>query len=154
VAVVAWRADTIESFRKTVASTLLAFAGMLVGFAVAIAGGVVYSAVRASFAERSRELATLRVIGLARAEAWRVLVGEVALQLAAALPLGAALGLGLSALSSHAFESDLFRIPVVIDRSTWVLGLGVTAAATILTSLVARRWIGRLDLTEAMRSGE
>jgi hypothetical protein len=44
-----------------------------------------------------------------------------------AMPLGAALGLGLSALSSHAFESDLFRIPVVIDRSTWVLGLGVQA---------------------------
>lgn len=154
VAGVAWRADTVHSFRKTVASTLLAFAGMLVGFAIAIAGGVVYSAVRASFAERSRELATLRVIGLTRAEAWRVLVGEVALQLAAALPLGAALGLGLSTLSSHALESDLFRIPVVIDRSTWVFGLGVTTAATILTSLVARRWIGRLDLTEAMRSGE
>lgn len=154
VAGVSWRADTVKSFRKTVAKSLLAFAGMLVGFAVAIAGGVVYSAVRASFAERSRELATLRVIGFTRGEAWRVLVGEVALQLAAALPLGALLGLGLSVLSSHAFESDLFRIPVVIERSTWIFGLGVTAAATLLASLVGRRWIRRIELADALRSGE
>ncbi|HEX9052275.1 MAG TPA: FtsX-like permease family protein [Anaeromyxobacter sp.] len=154
VAGVSWRAETVRSFRGTIARTLLAFAAMLVGFAVAIAGGVVYSAVRTSFAERSRELATLRVIGFTRAEAWRVLVGEVALQLAVALPLGALLGYGLSALSSHAFESDLFRIPVVIARSTWLFGLGVTAAAALATSLVARRWIRRIELADALRSGE
>jgi putative ABC transport system permease protein len=151
---VSWRADTVESFRRTVASSLLAFAGVLVGFAVAIAGGVVYSVVRASFAERGRELATLRVIGFTRAEAWRALVGEVALQLAVALPLGALLGFGLAALSSHAFQSDLYRIPLVIERSTWIFALGVTAAAALLTSLVALRWIGRMELADALRSGE
>jgi putative ABC transport system permease protein len=154
VAGVTWRADTIASFRRTVAQSLLAFAGMLVGFAVAIAGGVAYSAVQAAFADRSRELATLRVIGFTRAEAWRVLVGEVLLQLVGALPLGALLGLGLSVLSSHAFESDLFRIPVVVERSTWLFALGITTAATLATSLVARRWVRRLDLADALRSGD
>jgi putative ABC transport system permease protein len=125
-----------------------------VGFAVAIAGGVAYSAVQAAFADRSRELATLRVIGFTRAEAWRVLVGEVLLQLVGALPLGALLGLGLSVLSSHAFESDLFRIPVVVERSTWLFALGITTAATLATSLVARRWVRRLDLADALRSGD
>jgi len=154
VAAVSWRADVIRSFRETLARTMLSMAGMLVGFAVAIAGGVVYSAVRASFSERSRELATLRVIGFTRAEAWRVLVGEVALQLAAALPLGALLGLGLALLSAHAFSSDLFRIPVVVERSTWLFALGTTAGATLLASVVALRWIRRLSLTEALRSGD
>ena len=154
VAAVAWRSVTITAFRKTVAESLLAFSGMLVGFAVAIAGGVVYSAVRSSFSERSRELATLRVIGFTRREVWRVLVGEVALQLVLALPLGALLGLGLAALTTHAFQSDLYRIPLVIDRSTWVFALGVTAGATLATSLVALRWIRRLDLAEALRSGD
>jgi len=154
VAAVSWRADTIRSFRETLARTMLSMAGLLVGFAVAIAGGVVYSAVRASFSERSRELATLRVIGYTRLEAWRVLVGEVALQLLAALPLGALLGLGLALLSAHAFESDLFRIPVVVDRSTWLFALGITSGATLLASLVALRWIRRLDLVDALRSGD
>lgn len=154
VAGVAWRTDTVKSFRGTIAKTLLAFAGMLVAFAVAIAAGVVYSAVRASFAERSRELATLRVIGFTQGEAWRVLVGEVMLQLATALPLGALLGCLLSLLSSHAFESDLFRIPVVIARSTWLMALGVTTAAALLTTIAGRRWVRRIDLAEALRSEE
>jgi putative ABC transport system permease protein len=94
------------------------------------------------------------VIGFTRTETWRVLVGEIALQLAAALPLGSLLGLSLSALSSHAFESDLFRIPVVIERSTWSFALGVTAAAAIATALVARRWIRRIALADALRSGD
>ncbi len=151
---VSWRTDTIQSFRKTLAASLLAFAGMLVGFAVAIAGGVVYSTVRSSFSERSRELATLRVIGFTRMESWQVLVGEIVALLLAALPLGALLGLGLSFLSSHAFESDLFRVPVVIERSTWAFALGVTALATVATSVVAYRWIERIDLADALRSGE
>jgi putative ABC transport system permease protein len=154
VAAVSWRSDTIQSFRETLARTMLSMAAMLVGFAVIIAGGVVYSAVRASFSERSRELATLRVIGFTRAEAWRVLVGEVALQLGAALPLGALLGLGLALLSAHSFESDLFRIPVVVDRSTWLLAVGTTVLATLLASLAALRWIRRLALADALRSGD
>jgi putative ABC transport system permease protein len=152
VAGVSWRRDTLESFRQTLAQVILAYAGILVGIAVAIAGGVVYSTVRASFAERARELATLRVIGYTRAECWRVLVVEVLLLLAAALPLGAALGLGLSALSAGAFSSDLFRIPVVVDRSTWIFALGVTVAATLATSVVARRWVARLEPADALRS--
>jgi putative ABC transport system permease protein len=154
VAGVSWRADTVESFRRTLATSLLAFAGMLVGFAVAIAGGVVYSSVRTSFAERSRELATLRVIGFTRGEAWRVLVGEVATQLLAALPVGALMGMGLALLSASAFESDLFRIPVVVERSTWIFAAGVTTAAALGTSIVARRWIRRIDLADALRSGD
>ena len=151
---VSWRGDVIASFRQTVARTILGFAAMLVGFAVAIAGGVVHSAVRASFSERSRELATLRVIGYTRVEAWRILVGELAVQLAVALPLGALLGLGFSAVSAHAFESDLFRIPVVVERSTWIFALGITAAATVATSLVALRWVRQIELVDALRSGD
>jgi putative ABC transport system permease protein len=154
VAGVSWRADTVRSFWATVARSLLVEAGLLLAFAVAIAGGVVYSSVRASFAERSRELATLRVIGFTRGEAWRVLVGEVATQLLAAVPLGSLFGLALAALSAHAFESDLYRIPLVIERSTWIFAAGVTSAAALATSLVARAWIRRIQLADALRSGD
>jgi putative ABC transport system permease protein len=78
----------------------------------------------------------------------------VLVQLAVALPVGALLGLCLSMVSSHAFQSDLYRIPLVIDCSTWVFSLGVTTAAAVLTSLVALSWIRRLALVEALRIGE
>lgn len=154
VAAVTWRSDAVEGLRKTLAELVLAYAGVLAGFAVAIAAGVVYNAVRIAFGERERELATLRVIGFRRGEAWRVLLGEVSVQLLAALPLGAALGLGLAWASATALSSDLFRIPLVIDRSTWVFAFSVTVAATATTSLLALRWIARQDLAVALKSGE
>lgn len=151
---VTWRTDAVDGFRRTLAELVLAYAGVLVGFAVAIAAGVVYNAVRIAFGERERELATLRVIGFRRVEAWRVLLGEVAVQVLVALPLGAAMGLGLAWLSASAFESDLFRIPIVIERSTWVFACGVTGAAAAATSLLALRWIARQHLAVALKSGE
>jgi putative ABC transport system permease protein len=154
VATVTWRNDAVQGLRKTLAELVLAYAGVLVGFAVAIAAGVVYNVVRIAFGERERELATLRVIGFRRGEAWRVLLGEVSVQVLLALPLGAAMGLGLAWLSADAFASDLFRIPVVVARSTWAFAFAVTGSAAAATSLLALRWIARQDLAVALKSGE
>jgi putative ABC transport system permease protein len=154
VVAASWRADALESFQKTLGDVITGYALVLVLFAVAIAGGVVYSAVRTSYAERERELATLRVIGFTRGEAWRVLLGEVAAQVVAGVPLGALAGLGLAALSATAFSSDLFRIPVVVAPTTWAFAAGVTLSAALATSLLARRWLARLDLVRALAPGE
>ena len=48
-------------------------------FASTIAFGVVYNAARISLSERSRELASLRVLGFTRAEISSILLGELAL---------------------------------------------------------------------------
>ena len=63
-------------------------------FAGIIAFGVVYNAARVSLSERSRELASLRVLGFTRAEISLILLGELALLTLAALPVGALLGYG------------------------------------------------------------
>ena len=144
----------MESFRTSFGDVITGYAAVLVLFASAIAGGVVYSAIRTSYAERERELATLRVLGFTRGEAWRVLLGEVVAQLAAGLPLGALGGLGLAALSAVAFSSDLFRLPVVVERTTWLFAGGVTFSAALATSLLARRWLAHLDLARALAPGE
>jgi putative ABC transport system permease protein len=154
VATVTWRNDAVQGLRSTLAELVLAYAGVLVGFAVAIAAGVVYNAVRIAFGERERELATLRVIGFRRGEAWRVLLGEVSVQVLVALPLGAGMGLALAWVSAGFFASDLFRIPIVIERSTWAFAFAVTGSAAAATSLLALRWIARQDLAVALKSGE
>jgi putative ABC transport system permease protein len=154
VVAASWRADAVESFRTSFGDVITGYAAVLVLFASAIAGGVVYSAIRTSYAERERELATLRVIGFTRGETWRVLLGEVVAQLAFGIPLGALAGLGLAALSAATFSSDLFRLPVVVERSTWAFAVGVIFLAALTTSLLARRWLARLDLARALAPGE
>jgi putative ABC transport system permease protein len=154
VVAASWRADAMESFRASFGDVITGYAAVLVLFASAIAGGVVYSAIRTSYAERERELATLRVIGFTRGETWRVLLGEVVAELAFGIPLGALAGLGLAALSAATFSSDLFRLPVVVERSTWAFAVGVILLAALTTSLLARRWLARLDLARALAPGE
>ena len=144
----------IEAFDRSIAELIVVYAFILVGFAAAIAAGVVYNAARVLFMERSHEVATLRVIGFTRAESFRVLLGEIGVELVAALPVGCVLGWVLSVALSAAFETDLYRIPVVIDPSTYAFAIGVTVAAAAVTALALRRWIARLDLLEALKSRE
>ncbi len=71
-------------------------------FSSVIAFGVVYNAARISLSERSRELASLRVLGFTRAEISLILLGELAVILLVAVPAGLLLGYGLAALSCWA----------------------------------------------------
>ena len=80
-------------------------------FAGIIAFGVVYNAARVSLSERSRELASLRVLGFTRAEISLILLGELALLTLAALPVGALVRYGLAAVivSRSTARSTAFR---------------------------------------------
>lgn len=123
-------------------------------FAGLIVAGVVYNTVRISFAERRRELASLRVLGFSRAEVSYILLGEVAFLTLLALPVGAAAGALLARYLAHAMSSDLFRLPFAISPGTFGLAGGVVLAVTVVSSLMVRRQIDRLDLAEALKTGE
>ncbi|HYD27716.1 ABC transporter permease [Brevundimonas sp.] len=123
-------------------------------FAGLIASGVVYNTVRISFAERQRELASLRVLGFSRAEVSYILLGEVAVLTLLALPLGAAAGAGLAWYLARAVSSDLFRLPFAVSPSTFGTAGALVLAITVAASLLVRAQIDRLDLAEALKTGE
>ena len=127
--------------------------GVYILFAALIALGVVYNTVRISFAERQRELATLRVLGFSRADVSYILLGEVALLTLVALPLGAAAGAGLAWYLVGAMSSDIFRLPFVIAPASFGLAGAVVLAVTAASSLLVRRQIDRLDLPEVLKTG-
>ena len=122
------------------------------GFAALIAIGVVYNSVRISFAERERELASLRVLGFSRAEISYILLGEIAFLTLLALPLGAVLGTGLAFYLAQAVSSDLFRLPFVIKPSTYGYAAGVVIVVTAVSGLLVRRQLDRMDLVAVLKS--
>jgi putative ABC transport system permease protein len=155
VAGVAIKGATLESFRRTVAENLLRMRFFNVLFAGVIAVGVVYNAARIALSERGRELATLRVIGFARAEISLILLGELAVLTLAAIPVGLLLGYGLAALVIRlAYDTELFRIPLVVGRSTYGFAASVTLLAALGSGLVVRRLLDRLDLVAVLKSKE
>ncbi len=154
VAGVSIKTAMIESFRNTIAENLLRIRMFNVGFATIIAFGVVYNAARISLAERSRELATLRVIGFSRAEISGILLGELAVLTIVALIPGMGLGYLFCIVSTMALNTEMYRIPLVINPSTHGFACLVICVAAILSGLVVRRRLDELDLIAVLKTRE
>jgi putative ABC transport system permease protein len=148
------RTAAIQSFRDTLAETLLLMKGLIVIFAVIIAVGVVYNTARVSLSERNRELATLRVIGFSRREISIIQLGELAVLTLVGIGPGLLLGYTLAFWATRAFDMELFRLPLVIDRSTYAFAASVVMAAALASGLVVRRMLDRLDLVAVLKSRE
>jgi len=76
------------NFRQTTAASINLIQSIYLTFATVVAFGVVYNNARISLAERARELATLRVVGFSRREVGTVLITELVILAAVAVPLG------------------------------------------------------------------
>lgn len=144
----------LQSLRDTLAATLMQMRTINLAFASVIACGVVYNSARIAVAERSRDLASLRVLGYTRFEISYILLGEMALMTVAAIPVGLALGYGLVVIASLGYDTELFRIPVVVYRSTYGLAAVVVLAASIAAGLVVRRRLDTLDLVAVLKARE
>jgi putative ABC transport system permease protein len=155
VATVTVKSHTVNNFRRTIAENLLRMRAFVVASAMVIAVGVVYNTARIALAERSRELATLRVLGFSRNEITVVLVGELALLTAAAIPTGWAIGYGLAAaVIELSYDTELFRIPLVVSRFTYAFAAAVTLLSAVGSSLLLRRIVNRLDMIAVLKAGE
>lgn len=144
----------IETFNKTVGETILIFIGFFTVFACMLAGGVVYNGARIALSERGRELATLRVLGFTRWEISYILLGQTALLTLFALPLGCVLGYALVWLMTSAFDTELFRVPMVIEADTFGVAVAIVLAAALVSALIVRHRLDRLDLIAVLKTRE
>jgi putative ABC transport system permease protein len=144
----------VARFRSLIDDNISTMIWVYAGLAAVIAFGVVYNAVRIRLSERARELASLRVLGFTRAETARILLLELALLGLAAIPLGWGLGWALALTVSQGLQSDLYRVPVVVDRSTYAAATALYLAVAGLSAFAARRRIDRLDLIGVLKTRE
>lgn len=154
VASVALRDRLITEFNKNISGTFAAFTAVLIVFAVVIAFGVVYNIARIALAERSHELATLRIIGFTQDEIAVILLGEQAIVTVLAIPLGCGLGYGLAALISAAYDTDLYRLPLVLAPSSYVYALTIITLTAGGSGWLIRRQLNHLDLIAALKARE
>jgi putative ABC transport system permease protein len=156
IASVAQRQTALEQFRETVGASSGAMNTVLMIFATIISAGVIYNAARIALSERSRELATLRIIGFTRREIAFILLGEQGALTLAAVPLGWGLGYALAwALSEFAVtDAELFRLPFVIQPASYLVALLVTGLGAIGSGALIARQLQRLDLIAVLKTRE
>jgi putative ABC transport system permease protein len=145
---------SVRSFNETQAQNQRTIQYFNIAFAMVIAAGVVYNTARISLAERGRELATLRVIGFTRGEISSILLGELAVLTILALPAGMVLGYGFAALATLAFNSESFRIPLVVSPASYGFAASVVLLAALGSGLIVRRKLDHLDLVSVLKSKE
>ena len=122
--------------------------------AFVITFGIVYNAARIAYAERSRDLASLRVIGFTRGEAAFVLLGELAVVTLVALPVGGILGYYLSFGIAAGFSSDLYQIPAIFDPASYGFAAMVVIGAAVASGWLVKRDIDRAELVSALKTRE
>ncbi len=154
IAAVMLRRAAVDEFYETLAKTLLVYVSFFVAFSCTLSFGVVYNTARIALSERGRELATLRVLGFSRWEISYILLGEVGLTVLFGLPLGCFAGLGLAWLMTAAFESELYRIPMIIEPSTYGMGVLVVLLAALVSGLLVRERLDKLDLISVLKTRE
>lgn len=154
VADIAIMTAALENVRQTLAENLLIMTAFNIGFAGLIAFGVIYNSARIALSERGRELASLRVLGFRRGEVSYILLGELAIQTLIALPLGCVIGYGMAWAMSLGLQSDLYRVPLVVEKSTYGLAILVVVCASLFCGLVVARRIATLDLVAVLKTRE
>lgn len=148
------RRNEIQDFYDTQAEALLFFTFVATVLAAVIAFGVVYNSARISLSERSREMASLRVLGYTRAEISYIFLGELGILSLAAIPLGFLIGRGIAVYIARALKTDLFRVPVVIEANTYALAASVVIVSTVVSGLIVRHRLDHLDLVGVLKTRE
>jgi putative ABC transport system permease protein len=146
--------STLASFDKNMQEGMLIGVSFLLGFAGVIAVGVIYNGARISLSERGRELASLRVMGFHKSEVATLLLGEQALITIFAIPLGWFIGYWISYLVSISLQTDLYRIPFVIEQRTYLISAAVVVAAALASGLIVKRQLDKFKIVDVLKTRE
>jgi len=147
-------ADMLAAFDQEMAQNIFISVGFLLGFASVIAIGVIYNSARIALSERGRELASLRVMGFQRGEVAILLLGEQAVITLLALPMGWAIGYALAWLLVESLQTDMFRLPYVVNPETWVYSGLITVLAATVSAIAVRRRLDQFDLISVLKTRE
>ena len=144
--------DQLAAFRETTGRSIGIIRKLYFALATIVAFGVVYNSARIALSERSRELATLRVVGFSVPEVRAVLVGELAVLVMLALPAGLLFGHGLAILIMSSFSTETVRLPILINHSTYAIAVVVVLTAAVSSFALVSRMLARLDLVGVLKA--
>ena len=154
VAGIAQQTATLAGFRETMDNTMNVMIGFYVALASLIAFGVAYNAARIALSERSRALASLRVLGFTREEVTYILLGELGILTLVSLPVGCLLGYSMALAMSPMLTTDLYNFPFVIEPSTYGWSIIVVCVSATICGLITRQRVFGLDLVSALKTRE
>lgn len=143
-----------DLFRRQTAEVFLTYQFILAAFAFVIAVGIVYNNARIALVTRSRDFASLRILGFSREQVGSVLLGEQVVQLALGIPLGLPLGLWLISLALSSTDPELYRLRATVSSATLASAAVLVFLAGMVSTLFVRRGLRHLNLVAVLKAHE
>ena len=81
-------------------------------------------------------------------------MGELGLITLVAIPLGFIIGYWLCAYIAQALGNDLFRVPMIIELSTYAQAAAVVLVSALISGLIVRHKLDHLDFVEVLKTRE
>jgi putative ABC transport system permease protein len=148
------RADMVENLEKSLVDLLWVMILILVVFAGVVFFGSILNSSLVSLAERQREVATLRVLGYGPWQIGSLLLRESLIVTLIGTVLGMPLGYGLSVLIARAYDTEMFRFPVVCSAGTYIWTAVLAVLFALLAHLAVQWAVHRTDWLEALQAKE
>ena len=146
------RRDMIANLDKILVEQMGIMITTFILFAGVVFFGSILNASLISLSERQREVATLRVLGYGPWQIGSLLLRESMIVTLVGALVGMPIGYSLSVLVSVAYDTELFRFPVIAMPTTWIwtllLAVFFGLVAHGLVQLVVH-WMDWLDALQA-----
>lgn len=151
---ITFRDNAIKNFYDTLGETILVFTFFISIFGGTLAFGLIFNNAIISLAEKNRELATLRVIGLTETEVTYILLGELAILTLIAIPFGFLIGTVLCKILSVNLQSELYRVPLILKKNAYAYSGFIVIAASLFSSFFLYRRVKKLDMIATLKAQE
>ena len=79
---------------------------------------------------------------------------EVVIVSVARTPIGSFMGYGLGMIMASAFATELFRVPMIMNSSTYATAMLICISATIASGLIVRRRVNGLNMIRVLKTRE
>lgn len=145
------RSVAIESFTDVYGTNVLVVASYLLVLACLVSLGVLINNARIVIAERSAELATLRIQGFTVAEITKLVLGEQVITTTLAIPAGLLIGAYTCYVVTGTVEADVLRLPFVISRYTLLVTIAVILAVSFAVACRIYMMLRDLDLIAVLK---
>ncbi len=148
------RTRALRQMNETFGKTMGTMIWFMIFFAGMIAFASVLNAALVSLSERQREVGTLRVLGFMPSQVARIFAGESFLLNGLGVLLGLGGGVGYVHLLSRLYDTELYRFPVAIYPSHFLVTIGLmilfVGSAQLIVSVLIRRlpWLDVLKVRE------
>ncbi len=148
------KSDILASFARTLGKLIRTSSLVLVVFAITMAIALLLNSIRISFAERQKEIASLRVLGLPFSTAFDLLLSETAIQWVLAAPIGCVAGNLLTRAALKAMHAEEYDFTVVISARTYALSFIILGACFLAGSQWMRTICRSTPLPDAIKTEE